>query len=159
MQADFVLKTLSLLPCEMHKAVETSGYGREEDFLKFVEAFDLVIMDVKCMDDEVHKRYTRVSNEQILQNAGLLCKGNTPFIIRIPVIPNVNDNLANYRAVAELVSGAKALIRVELLPYHVTAGAKYSMLNQAYQPGFEESQAVRVNLDVFAEYGIRSCVL
>ena len=129
-QADFVLETLALLGPTVHKAVETSGYGTKEAFSRFMTAFDLIMMDLKCMDDAVHQRYTHVSNQRILRNARMLCQGSTPFIIRIPVIPGVNDNDANYRAVAELVAGAPALLRVELLPYHVTAGAKYGMLQK-----------------------------
>jgi pyruvate formate lyase activating enzyme len=61
--------------------------------------------------------------------------------------------------VAELVANAPALLRVELLPYHLTAGAKYAMLRRPYAPGFDPDRAIRVNLDIFAHYGIRSCVL
>jgi len=159
MQADFVLQTLSLLSPTVHKALETSGYGSKEAFHDFQEAFDLVMLDLKCMDDEVHKRFTHVSNQRILSNARRLCEGKTPFIIRIPVIPGVNDNANHYRAVAEMIAGATALIRVELLPYHVTAGAKYTMLGKAYSPGFDTNQAIYLNLDIFTQYGIRSCVL
>lgn len=159
MQADFVLETISLLPPDTHTAVETSGYASAETFLRFRDTFRLVMFDLKSMDNEVHKRYTGVSNERILHNARLLCEGKTPFIIRIPVIPGVNDNEAHYRAVAALVTGAPSLLRVELLPYHMTAAAKYGMLGKAYEPGFSADTPIRTNLDIFTQYGIRSCVL
>lgn len=159
MQAGFVLETLRLLGPEVHKALETSGYGTEADFAQFMAAFDLVMMDLKCMDDDMHRHFTGVSNKRILANAKRLCEGNTPFIIRIPVIPGVNDTVNHYRAVAELVAGAPALMRVELLPYHLTAGAKYAMLRKPYVPGFTTDQPIRVNLDIFTQFGIRSCVL
>lgn len=159
MQAAFVLETLNLLGSDVHKALETSGFGAEADFAQFMGAFDLVMMDLKSMDDDIHRRYTGVSNQRIIANAKQLCAGSTPFIIRIPVIPSVNDTVEHYHAVAELVAGAPALQRVELLPYHLTAGAKYAMLRKAYTPGFDPDRAIRVNLDIFANYGIRSCVL
>lgn len=159
MQPAFLLETLSLLGPSVHKALETSGYAPEDVFSQCVKAFDLIIMDLKLMDDDAHRFYTGVSNERILANAKLLCQGKTPFIIRIPVIPGVNDNEANFRAVAEWIAGAPALLRLELLPYHVTAGAKYAMLGKAYHPGFDESQPIETNLSLFDQYQIRSCVL
>lgn len=159
MQPEFVLKTLSLLGPDVHTALETSGYGQAEVFRAFMEAFDLVMLDLKAMDDGVHRRYTGVSNRTILENAALLKAGNTPFIIRIPVIPGVNDTLENYRATARFLAGAPALCGVELLPYHATAGAKYAMLGKDYQPDFATAQAVRTTLKPFEEYGIRSCIL
>lgn len=159
MQAAFVLETLRLLGSGVHKAVETSGYGAEADFDQFMASFDLVMMDLKSMDDDIHRHFTGVSNERILANAKRLCAGSTPFIIRIPVIPGVNDTVEHYSAVAELVSAAPALLRVEMLPYHLTAGAKYAMLHKPYTPGFDPDRPVHINQDIFAQYGIRSCVL
>ena len=159
MQADFVLETLSLLPPGMHKAVETSGYGNEAAFRGFMDRFDLVMLDLKSMDDAVHRQYTGVSNHLIIENARALCKGSTPFIIRIPVIPGVNDKAGHFSAVAGLVSGAPALQGVELLPYHQTAGAKYAMMGQTYRPGFDTGRPVLIDQEVFAGHGIRSCVL
>jgi len=158
-QPEFALETVALLDESVHKALETSGYAPEEVFITFREAFDLVMLDLKLMDPEQHRFYTGVSNECILRNAKLLCEGNTPFIIRIPVIPDVNDRDEHYRAIAELVAGAPALMRVELLPYHVTAGAKYGMLGKPYDPGFDQEKPIQINLALFDQYRIRSCVL
>lgn len=159
MQPDFVLETLVLLGSSMHKALETSGYATEQVFSAFCGAFDLIMLDLKQMDEVSHRHYTGVSNERIVKNAQRLCQGDTPFIIRIPVIPGVNDCQAHYRAVAELVAGAPALIRVELLPYHVTAGAKYAMLGETYDPCFDPQKPIWTDLQIFEQYHIRSCVL
>lgn len=159
MQPDFVLETVALLGSSFHTALETSGYGNPEIFGAFQKAFSLVMMDIKTMDDTVHKEYTGVSNQVILQNAGQLIEGTTPFIIRIPLIPGVNDTSENIRAVGEFLKGAKALERVELLPYHQTAGAKYTMLGMDYQPGFDEGKATRQNGQILESYGIRSRIL
>ena len=159
MQADFVLETLSLLAPGVHKAVETSGQGDEAAFRGFMDKFDLVMLDLKSMDDAVHRQYTGVSNQLILKNARALCRGGTPFIIRIPVIPGVNDTAGHFAAVAGLISGAPALLHVELLPYHQTAGAKYAMMGQTYRPGFDTRRDILLHQEIFARYGIRSCVL
>lgn len=159
MQAAFVLETLRLLGPDVHKAVETSGYGSQADFAQFMAAFDLVMMDLKSMDDDIHRHFTGVSNQRIIANAKQLCAGQTPFIIRVPVIPGVNDTEAHCGAIAQLVAGAPSLLRVELLPYHLTAGAKYAMLRKPYTPGFDPDRPIEIHTDIFAHYGIRSCVL
>ena len=158
-QAEFVLEALSFLEEGTHTAVETSGFADRETFMTFCRAFDLIMLDVKAVDDEVHRQFTGVSNGRILENARMLAAGDTPFIIRIPVIPGVNDNEGHFRGVAELLAGAKRLERVELLPYHQTAGAKYAMLGKVYSPGFDPARIAELHQSVFELYGIRSCVL
>ena len=54
-----------------------------------------------------------------------------------------------------MLVGAGNLELVELLPYHVTAGAKYEMVQKEYHPTFDESRQPRLNTDIFREYGIR----
>ncbi len=109
---------------ELHRALETCGYCSRELFKRALEHLEYVMMDIKLCNPEKHIRYTGVDNKVILQNARALCQGETPFVIRIPVIPGVNDNEENYRATAELLKGARALLRVEFLPYSGTDSQK-----------------------------------
>ena len=60
---------------------------------------------------------------------------------------------------ALLIRDAKHLKRVELLPYHRTAGAKYSMLNKKYNPGFNVNRNVNIYKDVFKDNNIKVIVL
>ncbi|MBR2950973.1 MAG: glycyl-radical enzyme activating protein [Lachnospiraceae bacterium] len=158
MQHAFLLEVLKQIP-DLHRAIETSGFCDQAVFEEVVRHLDYVMMDLKIFDEEKHLRYTGVSNQKILENARQLCSSDTPFVIRIPVIPGVNDNEENYRATAEFLQGAKALQKVELLPYHKTAGAKYSMLGMEYQPDFDPEAAVQTSAKLFAEYGIACEVL
>ncbi len=158
MQADFLLAVLQRLP-GIHRAIETSGYCEPAVFETIASELDFVIMDIKLFDAEQHKRYTGVDNERILRNVKLLCGGEKPFVIRIPVIPGVNDTEENYRKTAAFLSGAKALLRVEFLPYHKTAGAKYGMAGMQYSPDFDPEGSIFISQKIFEEYGIRSEVL
>lgn len=158
MQSDFVCETMDLLP-NVHKAVETSGFASPESFLAVVLRSDLVMMDFKIFDDSLHKQYTGVSNVQIKNNLELLKKSDKPFIIRIPVIPCVNDNDENYLNTAALLADAENLLHVEFLPYHMTAGAKYTMVGMTYRPDFDVNSSVKINLEPFEQYNIRSRVL
>lgn len=158
MQAEFLIELLQLLP-DVHKAIETSGFTDSATFKNVVSHLDYVLMDIKIFDRELHRKYTGVSNELILQNAKILCAGDTPFVIRIPVIPGVNDNEQNFRQTAQWIAGAKALEKIELLPYHKTAGAKYSSVGRVYNPMFDIDQVINISGKIFEEYNIRSNVL
>ena len=158
MQPAFLLEVLQQIP-DLHRAVETSGYADAGTFARVMEQVDFVMMDLKIFDAELHRKYTGVDNRRILENAKQLCRGSVPFVIRIPVIPGVNDNEENYRATAQWIAGAPMLQRVELLPYHKTAGAKYAMVGAEYRPRFDPNQSVRISREIFADYNIRSEVL
>ena len=158
MQASFLIEVLERVS-DLHRAIETSGFCEPEQFAAVVSRLDYVMMDLKIFDDALHRKYTGVSNEKILANARQLVEGDTPFVIRIPVIPGINDTEENYRSTASFLKGAKKLQKVELLPYHKTAGAKYGMLGMEYKPDFDTNSAVRTSVKLFEEYEIRCEVL
>jgi pyruvate formate lyase activating enzyme len=91
MQPAFLSETLSLLD-DIHKTIETSGFSDPGTFRDIVRLADLVIMDVKTTDSSKHAKYTGQDNECILANLEYLCRSGISFIIRIPVIPGVNDD-------------------------------------------------------------------
>jgi pyruvate-formate lyase-activating enzyme len=114
----------------VHTAVETSGVAGDDVFSDMMRTAGLVLMDIKHTDIKVHKEYTGSGNDAVLRHAIMLAGGATPFIIRVPLIPGVNDTEENMTATARLLQGSKALIRVELLPYHVTAGENRHVLSR-----------------------------
>lgn len=143
----------------MHLAVETSGHAPEDVFQAVAGKMDLVMMDIKHTDPEVHRNLTGVDNRLILKNLFWLCRSGKPFIIRIPMIPGITDTRENLWETARLLKDAAGLERVELLPYHKTAGAKYVMVGQTYAPAFNINQEPEMNLDPFMQYGISVVVL
>ncbi|MDO4338187.1 MAG: glycyl-radical enzyme activating protein [Eubacteriales bacterium] len=153
-QPVFLLECLKELS-SIHRAIETSGYCSAEWFTKILQELDYIMMDIKVVDEEKHLYYTGVSNRRILENLKILKMSGKPFRIRIPVIPGVNDTEKNYKATAELLKGAKHLEKVELLPYHQTAGAKYKMVGKEYIPKFHEQQSPKMGTEIFLNAGIR----
>lgn len=153
-QPGFLLECLKNLS-SMHRAVETSGYCDPDRFHEILQELDFVIMDIKMVNEEKHKYYTGVSNRIILQNLEQVKKSGKPFWIRIPVIPGINDSEENFRETAMLLKDAKNLEKVELLPYHKTAGAKYEMVGAKYKPEFDTEQAPNMDPSAFTELGIR----
>ena len=153
LQWDFVSEVIGRLG-GVHTAVETSGFTSDEIFGQVMQKVNLVMMDWKVSDPELHLRYTGVEQTVIRRHARMLAAGNTPFILRMPVIPGVNDNREHFETVAGLVSGAPKLIRIDILPYQRAAGAKYAMVGKKYEPGFDEEPAPRFFTEVFEEKGI-----
>ena len=69
----------------------------------------------------------------------------------MPLIPTVNDSQENLAATALLLKGARALEKVELLPYHRAAGAKYASVGMTYKPNFPVDQTPEIHIQPFAD--------
>lgn len=142
----------------VHRVIETSGYAPAAVFRDIAALTDLVLFDLKLMDDAKHRQYTGVSNRQILENLCHLRTSGKPFVVRIPLIPGVNDNEANMLAVLGAIRGAASLLRVELMPYNKLAGAKYPMLGKVFNPPFDAAKTPNV-INVFEKHHIKTVVL
>lgn len=153
LQWPFVAAVIARLP-GVHTAIETSGYAPDPVFTQAMRACSMVLMDWKVSDPALHRRYTGVDQRPIRRHAEALAAGTTPFILRMPLIPGVNDNAAHFRTAAELVAGSPSLIRVDVLPYQRAAGAKYGMVGKAYAPDFDEGRAPCYFTEEFERRGI-----
>ena len=153
LQWDFVKETIFHLP-HIHTAIETSSYASDETFLDAIETCDLILMDWKVSDPALHKHYTGVDQAPIRRHLEMLAKSDTPFFLRMPIIPGVNDNQVHFEEAARLVEAAKNLCRVDILPYQKTAGAKYEMIGKRYAPDFQEEKPLRFFTEAFSEKNI-----
>lgn len=158
MQGAFLIDVLERLP-GVHCAIETSGYAELELFVQALNRLQYVIMDLKLMDDALHRKYTGVSNRRILQNAETLIGSGKPCRFRVPLIPGVSDTEENLQATAAFLAARGAHVPVELLPYHKTAGAKYEMIGAQYTPMFDPEQHVTAREEIFTQYGLECSVL
>ncbi|HDK27324.1 MAG TPA: glycyl-radical enzyme activating protein [Candidatus Atribacteria bacterium] len=113
----------------LHTVLDTSGYGNLGEILNYT---DLVLYDIKLIDSVTHKEYTGKSNEIILKNLEEISKKSIPMIVRIPVIPGINDSEKNIVEVVEILKGLQ-FMHVELLPYHRLGVNKYKMLGREYK--------------------------
>ena len=154
-QPDFLVELAGRLR-PVHLAVETSGYAAPDAYRRAVEAVDLVLQDLKHPDPGQHARFTGADPQPIFENLAWLKASGRPFIARIPLIPGVNDAPETLARFAELLRGPSGLQRVELLPYHLTAGAKYALVGKAYAPPFDERAPLAPDLSVFEAHGL-SC--
>ncbi len=129
LQAQFLLAMLKACrEKEIHTVVDTSGYAPAEIFVEICNMIDFVLFDLKLMDDEMHRRYTGVSNKKILKNLETLSGLNTPHHIRFPLIPGITDTDENVLSVAEFVRALGSVSRIDILPMHRIADGKYRRL-------------------------------
>jgi len=105
-------------------AVETSLIYFDEDVLK---KLDFVMADFKIWDDELHKRFTGVSNRVIKENFKKLNGLNVPIIARTPVIPGINQEI---HKISEFLKELENVKQYELLSYHPLGVSKQKALNR-----------------------------
>lgn len=117
----------------IHVALDTTGYATEQVWTKTVDAFDLVLLDLKLMDENKHRKYTGVGLEQILRNAKILAKLGIPAWIRTPVIPGHTDEAENIRRVASfIVENMPNVSRYDLLAFNKMCLDKYRLFGREY---------------------------
>lgn len=125
LQAAFVAELFAALKSHgIHTALDTAGNVPFEYFEQVLPYVDLVLLDLKCMDDARHKLYTGVSNRQILANAERLMEIGQEMHIRVPLIAGVNDSVENMEQMCRFLDGAPCVKAIKLLPYHDLGVAK-----------------------------------
>ena len=152
-QTDFLVELAERLR-PLSLALETSGCATPENYRRAVEAVGDVFQDLKHPDPAQHLRYTGVDPRPIFENLAWLKASGRPFVARIPLIPGVNDAPATLARFAELLAGPSGLTGVELLPYHLTAGAKYSFFGMRYALSDVSEQPLAPDLSAFAAHGL-----
>jgi len=134
MQPEFLLALLQACErAEFHTALDTCGLASWRTLDTVREYIDLFLYDLKLLDDVQHRRFTGMSNETILANLRALSREGHKIILRIPIIPGINDNEPTLNQIAEFAATLPHLAGVNLLPYHPTASDKYDRLGRVYE--------------------------
>lgn len=126
-QHAFLMELLSGLKFRgIHIALDTCGYTEWTKLAETMNFVDLYLYDIKVMDEDLHMKYTGVSNRQILENMKNLAVAGKKIIVRIPVIPCISDTDNNFNALRSYLGTLKPSISdISLLPFHAAAGNKY----------------------------------
>jgi len=155
LQPDFLYQ--ALIACKeekLHTAIETCGFVPWEKMNKVMPFVDLFLYDLKLMDEKKHRRNTGVSNRLILANLEKLADTHR-VIVRVPLIPRINDDEDNIRRMGEYLSQLKKIEEINLLPYHELGIAKYERLKKRYTlknikpPAPERIHDVKKDLEKF----------
>ncbi len=131
LQPDFSIALLKALHTEgIHTALDTSGYADPAVFRPVMRHADLLLFDVKAVDETVHIRCTGVSNRLILQNLETAVREGKAIEVRVPVVPGYNaDELPEI----ERLLASLRITAVKKLPYHDYARDKYAALGLKYE--------------------------
>ena len=131
-----------LLSCQdrgIHTALETTGYGRWDVISMLANVADLLLYDLKFVDDDLHRQFAGVSNKIIQSNLGKLARWHPDIQVRVPCITGINDSVDQIRATARFVAEV-GLEHIVLLPYNGAAGAKYGWIDQPFALEDRETQ-------------------
>jgi pyruvate formate lyase activating enzyme len=119
-----------------HLALETCGHFSWSDNEAALGLMDLVYFDLKHMDSAAHERLTGTGNALILENATMIAAAGIPMIMRLPLIPGLNDSHENLRQTACFtIERIGERVPIELLPYHVLGRHKFQAIGECYAPG------------------------
>lgn len=125
LQSDFLAELLKKCKdADISTAIETAANVNWKIFEKIFPYLDLIICDVKCIDEDLHKKLTGVTNKLILENAKNLINSDKKILFRMPVIPGCN--MDEVEKVADFVKG----FDFELMAYHKIGFGKYDALRK-----------------------------
>ena len=120
MQAEFALELIHMAKKEeIGAAVETCGIGDRSFYRKAADMGADFLFDIKCLDSSHHKELTGVENERIISNLFYLFERKANVVIRIPLVPGINDTDSDIKAFSEFLNEHKGKYRyAEVMPYH-----------------------------------------
>ena len=127
-QSDFCAELLEKLKKEgINTAIDTCGFVSKEAIDKVLPFTDIFLYDIKAIDEDIHIKCTGKSNKQILENLKYIDSKDKDIEIRIPYVPDYNDN--QIEKIAKFLKPLKNITAVKVLPYHNYAGSKYNALS------------------------------
>lgn len=117
----------------IHTALDTAGLITWEKLEKAINSMNMVLFDIKAYDSRLHRKYTGAGNELILENIKKTADKNKELIIRMVIVPGMNDNIEDIKKrisfIKELGSAVK---QIDILKYHNLGEGKYKSLGMIY---------------------------
>jgi pyruvate formate lyase activating enzyme len=147
----------ALLACKLerlHTVVDTCGYAPSSVLLRLISYVDLFLFDLKFASDARHLPVVGVSNAPILANLALLVSEHRDVVVRIPVIPGINDDDENLQQSFDILSNL-GIRRVDLLPFHEAGVEKYRRLALPYRLGQVQPPSSEVMQELAARFSDR----
>ncbi len=139
----------------IHTAVDTCGFVPRAAFDAVMPFTDIFLFDVKACDEEIHQKCTGQSNRVILENLFYLDEHQKQIEVRIPFVPDFNQD--QMEGIADILRKLRHLKAVRILPYHNMAVSKYLALGMenTLPPRLPEAEALRKAKAAFAGLAIR----
>ncbi|MFD0867885.1 MULTISPECIES: pyruvate formate-lyase-activating protein [Paenibacillus] len=141
----------------VHTAIDSSGgcYSADPRFQtklsELMQYTDLILLDIKHIDDEAHRKLTGKSNQHILQFARWLSERKVPVWIRHVLVPGITDARQDLERLADFIQTLDNVERIEVLPYHKLGVYKWKTLGLEYpleqvEPPTQESVALAASI-------------
>lgn len=160
-QSEFVKELLKACKAQgWHTAIETTAYSNKEVIESVFPYIDLTLMDIKGTNSELHKKFTGVSNEIIIENAKLVSK-LSKMVVRVPLIPEFNSSKEDILELCSVVKTLNNVNTIHLLPYHTYGENKYNLLGREYLMKDVKSlneKMIETLKEIIEEQGIK-CVI
>jgi pyruvate formate lyase activating enzyme len=134
MQHRFVLKLFAAAKqMGVHTTLDSNGYLGDRLSDADLPSIDLVLLDLKAMTPDLHKRLTGVDNQPVHVFARRLAAARRPIWVRFVLVPGWTDDLAEVDRIAAFAVGLGNVERVDVLPFHQMGRFKWEKLNMDYQ--------------------------
>jgi pyruvate formate lyase activating enzyme len=131
LHAAFIRRFAELAPQRVHLAVETSGWVPPTALQLLDGVVDLYLFDYKATDSTRHEELTGQRNALILRNLDWLCAQGAEVILRLPIIPGLNDTEDHFQGIAALLRRHPGIRRAEILGYHSFGADKRARLGHS----------------------------
>jgi len=118
---------------KIHTTVDTNGYLGDRLSDADLQACDLVMLGLKALDPELHRRVTGMDNAPVLAFARRLAALRRPMWLRYVLVPGLTDRADDLKQIAELAAGLGNVEQVELLPFHQLGRFKWERLGMTYE--------------------------
>lgn len=143
LQIEFLTKLFQTAKAEgISTCLDTSGIlfdrrdaKKMEQFDALVKVTDLVMLDIKHMDEEAHRTLTGHSNQAVFEFASYLEEKNVPLWIRHVIVPGITDDVNEWESLGKYLRTLNNFRHLEVLPYHTMAKHKYELLGLEYPLG------------------------
>jgi pyruvate formate lyase activating enzyme len=142
---------------KIHTALDTNGTIYSKDVLTLYDLTDLVILDVKHIDDKEHLKLTGGSNKNVLKLAEYRENTGKPIWLRYVLVPGYNDQSKYLVQWAQTFKDYKTVERVEILPYHTLGQFKYDLMGKPYHlkdTPTPSKDLIKTTLEIFKKYFI-----
>ena len=163
LQIEFVTELFkSAKAGKIHTALDTSGVlfnpRHTEKINKLLKYTDLVLLDIKHINDDEHKKLTGMSNKNVLEFAEYLSKNKIPVWIRHVVVPGITDNEKSLMELGKFLAKLNNIKALDVLPYHDMAVSKYENLKIPYSlkgvPSLSKDEAIRARDIIMKEFEV-----
>lgn len=117
---------------EIHTALDTAGYVKGKMPVDLLEVTDLVLLDLKTINSEIHKYLTGVELEPVLNFAKYLSQTGKKLWIRHVLVPGITDRVSDVEKLADFIASLQTVELVEILPFHKFGEYKWHELGYNY---------------------------